>query len=100
MAKVNIDTDLMNNELLPMVTDEVKHINNALSNAQTISFPDSGFGWGNIINNISECVTLSNKYSNWINRVYSSYNKNIIDNVDALTKLQMEEVKKRESIVK
>ena len=63
MAKVDIDTDLMNNELLPVVADEVKHMNNALSNAQTISFPDSGFGWGNIINNISECVTLSNKYT-------------------------------------
>lgn len=100
MAKIEIDTDLMLNELLPLVGEEVKNINNTLSSAQEVSFPDGGFGWGNVVSNISDCASLSSKYSNWINRMQSSYNTSINDNIDVISKLKIEDINKRESIVK
>lgn len=100
MAKIDIDTDLCANDLLPTVADEVNFLKNALDEAQVISFPDSGFVWGNIISDISDCSDIANKYSEWINRVHSSYVNNINNNVEALTKLNIEDIKVKETIVK
>ena len=100
MAKVYIDTDVVANDLLPTVADEVKFLRDALDEAQVISFPDSGFGWGNVVSNISDCVNKANNYNNWINRVQSSYIKNITDNNEELSKFVIEDVKKKETIVK
>ena len=100
MAKVEIDTDVEGNELLPLVEEEVKNLNAALDEASVISFPDSGFGWGNVISKISDCVNIANKYNNWINRVHTSYIKNINDNTEVLAKFKLDDVKIKETIVK
>lgn len=100
MAKIEINTDLMQKELLPLVSEELKTINDTLSSAQEIYFPDSSLGWGNIISNISDCVRLANKYNNWVNRIHSSFTNNINENLEILNNFKTDDIKRKGNIVK
>lgn len=100
MSKVNIDTDLVRKNLLPLVNSEQSKIDTAASSASSISFPDGDLGWGSVHSELSDCSSLFKKYNEWINRVNTAYNNDIKNSVESIISLNIEDVNKREPIVK
>lgn len=100
MSKINVDTDLIGKELIPLASDELKNINNALQSAQSVTLPDGDYSWKNVISELSDCSNLASKYNEWINRIQTKYNNKINDSIEDISSIKIEDMLKRLPIVK
>ena len=100
MAKVDVDIDSINKDLVPISSTLVSNIKSVQSNATGIDFPDSDYNCSNIVSKIDDCVDNSEKYEKWVNSLGESYNKAFTDGVESISSNKVEEVQKVSIVVK
>lgn len=100
MAKVNVDTDVISNNLLPLAKSEVDKISNAISSANRVHFPNGEYDWSGIVGELYDCREESNKYARWVADIKDKYVNHMVTRVDEINSISIIELKKHISIVK
>ena len=92
MSKVKIDTDKIDNTLLPIAKNDHSQIASARSFASKVSFPYGEFEWKNIYNQIDACVEKTNKYINWMDSVSKSAVSSITSSLEDITAIKVDPI--------
>ncbi len=100
MAKMSIDTDAISNTLLPLAKNEISRIDNAISIANSVSFPNGEYNWSAIVNELGDCKAQANKYYRWLENIKDKFVNNMSDRVDEISAVTVTEIKKRVTRVK
>lgn len=94
MSKVDIDTDKISNDLIPLAREQYGKIVSARGNASKVSIPNDAYDWGSVYSKIDDCVSQSDKYLKWIESINTSYVNDITNKVDDINNIQIENISK------
>ena len=100
MAKVVVDTEMIDNDLIPQAKTARQDIAITKKNAQRVNIPNNDFNWSEIISEISDCEDQTKKYINWISNENTKYKNTINTTTDKLNEIEIEELKFIEMTVK
>ncbi len=100
MSKVMIDTDKISNNLMPMVSNARSSISTARSCASRAYFPREDYGWNRVCSNLSDCVERVGKYYNWANGLNQKFVRCLQQNLENISSIQVEAIKKSSLSVK
>lgn len=100
MSKMSIDTDAISNTLLPLSKNEISKLDNVISMANSVSFPNGEFNWSNVIGELEDCRDQAKKYYSWIGNIKDKFVNNMNDRVDEINATMVVEIKKRVTGVK
>lgn len=94
MAKVDIDTDKISSDLIPLAREQYGKIVSARGNASKVSIPNDAYNWSDVYSKIDDCVTQSDKYLKWIENLNTSYVNDITNKVDEFNTIEIESISK------
>lgn len=100
MTKINVDTDIISNNLLPLAKSEMDKISNAVYYANRVHFPNGEYDWPKIVGELNDCREESNKYIRWIADINEKYVNHLVDRIDDINSISIDELKKYISVVK
>lgn len=100
MPKINIDTDVISNSLLPLARSEIDKISSAVSSANRVHFPNGEYDWSEIMGELNDCREESNKYIRWIADINDKYVNHLVNRIDDINSISVSELKKYISVVK
>ena len=99
MAKVDIDTDKFNNELLPLAFQAWNQINLAMQYGGDVNFPNDEYSWSwNIQDRIRDCNDLAAKYKDWAAGVKDKFINNITNGLDDISSITVDEIVSNEDV--
>ena len=94
MSKVDIDTDKISNELIPLAREQYGKILSARGSASKVSIPNDAYNWSDVYGKIDDCVTKSDKYAKWLESINTSYVNDITNKVDEFNTIEVEKISK------
>lgn len=100
MAKINIDTNMIGNNLYPLAKNEVTKLSNAISLANRVFFPNGEYDWSGIVGDLNDCKQSIDKYIRWLEDMNEKYINHMTDRVDEISSVKITELKKHDMIVK
>ena len=95
-----VDTDKMENDLMPLIKTVIVQFNEASAQVKATKLPQDEYDWSYNSKKFCEGAEYLNKYSTYINDVHSRLNVGIKTNVEEIEALEVDEIKKKDILVK
>ena len=92
MSKIKIDTDKINNTLLPVAKNSYNQAVSARNFASKVSFPYGEYNWNSVYNQIDDCVDEINDYIKWINSINKGIITAIGSNLEDITTIEVQTI--------
>ena len=94
MLEVDVDTDRISKELLPIVKNKLSNILLAQDYATKVDMLNEEYDWSNISNEIIECAKKTINYLKWIEYINSLYINEITNKIEDISNVEILEISK------
>lgn len=87
MAKIKINTDNINNSLLPALDSNLRSINNCINSVEHVDSTFIDSDWNSIKNGVHDCYDNANSFKTWITDIrdkVTTDSSQIVDDVNSI----------------
>jgi hypothetical protein len=100
MAVILLDTDKINNELVPLAENKLGNINSASDISKKVVLENGESNWTTISNQLEECANQTKKYIEWLKNINITYVNTINNGIETINSAKIEEIDKCKLVVK
>jgi len=100
MSVVNFDSEIVTDNVLPYVKTSYNEIQTAIGVANGVSFPGDDCGWTEVKSKLSDCKADTKRYYDWLSEKCIKTKETITNSDENMVNVKVEDIKKRDLIVK